>query len=126
MFPISVYVMGCVLEWIKHQGGIMKMYENSLIKSKVIYDVINKSNGFYVNTIDTIYRSRMNIPFSIGSEQMEGEFLRQAAEQYNMIQLAGHFSVGGIRASLYNAVSCENATKLAEYMQQFLDLHRKK
>lgn len=120
--------MGRNFEWIKRQGGIQKMYSNSNAKSKLIYDVIANSGGFYVCPVDKAYRSRMNVPFRIGSitgdDALEKEFLT-GAEALKMVQLKGHRSVGGIRASLYNAVSVDDATKLANYMQTFYDSHKK-
>lgn len=115
--------MGRVFEWIKRQGGIDTMYACSLAKSKLIYDVIAESNGFYVCPVDEKYRSRMNLPFRIGSstgdEALEKEFLA-GAEAQQMLQLKGHRSVGGIRASLYNAVTVKDAETLAAYMKDFI------
>lgn len=111
-----------VFAWIKRQGGIKQMYENSLKKSNLIYGEIEKSNGFYVCPVDPTYRSRMNVPFRIGSvagdDALEKKFLAGAAA-LKMLQLKGHRSVGGIRASLYNAVTVENAEVLAKYMTEF-------
>lgn len=119
--------MGLVFKWIKRQGGIDTMYANSLAKSKIIYDVIGQSNGFYVCPVEKLYLSRMNLPFRIGSlagdEALEKEFL-VGAEAEKMLQLKGHRSVGGIRASLYNAVSVHDAQTLANYMKAFLVKHQ--
>lgn len=124
----SIYVMGRVFEWIKRQGGINKMYANSLKKATLIYDAIARSNGFYVCPVDTAYRSRMNIPFRIGSvdgdEVLEKQFL-SGAEALKMVQLKGHRSVGGIRASLYNAVTIDEAEQLANYMKSFYAANKK-
>lgn len=123
----SIYVMGRVFEWIKRQGGIATMYANSLAKSKLIYDVIRQSDGFYVCPVDEVCRSRMNLPFRIGSatgdDGLEKAFLAGADAQ-KMLQLKGHRSVGGIRASLYNAVSVKDAETLAHYMVDFLQRHK--
>lgn len=104
------------------------MYANSLAKSQLIYDVIAQSNGFYVCPVEKGYRSRMNLPFRIGSvagdEALEKDFL-VGAEAQQMLQLKGHRSVGGIRASLYNAVSVKDAETLAVYMQEFLKTYQK-
>lgn len=118
-----IYVMGRVFEWIKRQGGIDAMNNNSLKKSMLIYDTINESNNFYYCPVDIKVRSRMNIPFRIGSpqgdENLEKEFLK-AADAEGMIQLKGHRSVGGIRASLYNAITFEETEKLAKFMKNFI------
>lgn len=120
--------MGLVFKWIKRQGGIDTMYANSLAKSQLIYDVIAQSQGFFVCPVAKEYRSRMNLPFRIGSvdgdEALEKVFL-VGAEAEKMLQLKGHRSVGGIRASLYNAVSVQDAQTLATYMLVFLKEHQK-
>lgn len=98
------------------------MEKTSALKSKLIYDVINQSNGFYCCPVDANVRSRMNIPFRIGNvqgdENLEKLFLSKA-ESEGMIQLKGHRSVGGIRASLYNAITVEETQKLANLMAEF-------
>lgn len=120
--------MGRVFEWIKRQGGISSMFRSSLAKSKLILDVIENSGNFYVCPVDKEYRSRMNIPFRVGAatgdETLEKKFLA-GAEKLKMVQLKGHRSVGGIRASLYNAVSVDDAKLLAEYMQEFYKTNKK-
>lgn len=122
----SIYVMGLVFEWIKRQGGIGAMHANSLAKSQLIYDAVHESNGFYSLPVDKQYRSRMNVPFRIAGEKaeaLEKEFLR-VAEQRGFLQLKGHRSVGGIRASLYNAVTVEEARTLAAFMREFWEANR--
>ncbi|XP_011305706.1 probable phosphoserine aminotransferase [Fopius arisanus] len=116
----QIYVVGRVFGWIKQHGGVEGMERLSLIKSKLIYDVIEKSNGFYSCPVKSNSRSRMNLPFRIGKndEELEVKFLAGAAER-GMLQLKGHRSVGGIRASLYNAVSVQDAQDLADYMMEF-------
>ncbi|XP_039946915.2 phosphoserine aminotransferase [Hirundo rustica] len=119
--------MGLVLEWIKNNGGAAAMDKLSLIKSQMIYDIIDKSNGFYACPVERKNRSRMNVPFRIGSvkgdEALEKKFLEKAVE-LNMISLKGHRSVGGIRASLYNAVTVEDVQKLATFMRSFMKMHQ--
>lgn len=96
------------------------MEKLSLKKSQRIYQIIDDSNGFYSCPVDRKNRSRMNIPFRAGGgdDAIEKEFL-QKAEQKKMLQLKGHRSVGGIRASLYNAITLENTETLAEFMKEF-------
>ncbi|XP_069786521.1 phosphoserine aminotransferase-like isoform X1 [Narcine bancroftii] len=119
----SIYIMGLVLQWIKNSGGAETMGQNCAVKSKLIYDVIDGSNGFYVSLAASTCRSRMNIPIRIGSADgdnvLETEFVDKAAEN-NMISLKGHRSVGGIRISLYNAVTVEETQKLADFMVNFM------
>ncbi|CAO2584889.1 Phosphoserine aminotransferase [Lemmus lemmus] len=128
LYPcFSIYVMGMVLEWIKNNGGAAAMEKLSSIKSQMIYEIIDNSQGFYVCPVERQNRSRMNIPFRIGNakgdEALEKRFLDKAVE-LNMISLKGHRSVGGIRASLYNAVTTEDVEKLAAFMKNFLEMHQ--
>ncbi|KAM7360263.1 phosphoserine aminotransferase [Cochliomyia hominivorax] len=124
----GIYVMSLIFQWIKRNGGVEGMSKNSTIKSKLIYNVIDKSNGFFYCPVDVNVRSRMNIPFRIGSaqgnESLEKTFLAKA-ESEGMIQLKGHRSVGGIRASLYNAVTIEETQKLANLMLKFYENNQK-
>lgn len=117
-----IYFLGRICAWIKRQGGVQKFHETSYKKSGLLYDVIDKSNGFYVSPVDKAYRSRINVPFRIGSasgvDTLERAFLT-GAEALNMIALEGHRTVGGIRASLYNAVTVEEVKVLAKYMTDF-------
>ncbi|XP_061483341.1 phosphoserine aminotransferase [Rhineura floridana] len=123
----SIYIMGLVLEWIKNNGGTAAMDQLSQMKSQMIYNIIDGSNGFYVCPVERKSRSRMNVPFRIGSikgdEALEKQFLDKAVEN-NMISLKGHRSVGGIRASLYNAVTREDTEKLATFMKSFMEKHQ--
>lgn len=123
----QIYVVGRVFHWIKVRGGVEGMEERAIKKSQRIYNVIDGSNGFYRCPIDTNARSRMNIPFRIGDndEELEKEFLAGAVAR-GMLQLKGHRSVGGVRASLYNAVREDEVEVLEEYMLWFYKQHSKK
>jgi phosphoserine aminotransferase len=114
--------MGRVFEWLKRNNGIAGMNKLAKIKSQLIYETINNSNGFYSCPVDANCRSRMNLPFRIGGgdEALEKEFLEKA-DKLGMKQLKGHRSVGGIRASLYNAITVENTETLNKFMQEFYD-----
>ncbi|XP_068594757.1 phosphoserine aminotransferase [Brachionichthys hirsutus] len=118
----SIYIMGLVLEWIKNNGGSVAMELLNKQKSTRIYDVISASNGFYVCPVEEACRSRMNVTFHIGNKEgdktLEKKFL-DGATQRGMMSLKGHRSVGGMRASLYNAVTLEEAEALASYMKEF-------
>lgn len=124
----SIYVVGKVLNWIKKSGGIKAMSDNSIKKSQLTYNAIDNSGDFYSCPIEKPYRSRMNVVFRVGGkngdEALEKEFLK-GAEELQMSQLKGHRSVGGIRASLYNAVTLEDTETLVNYMQTFLAKHKK-
>ncbi|KAH8359888.1 hypothetical protein KR093_009338 [Drosophila rubida] len=123
----GIYVMGLVLQWIKRNGGVYGMSEKAKAKSKLIYNIINESNGFFYCPVEPRVRSRMNVPFRIGSaagnDALEKEFLAEA-EAEGMIQLKGHRSVGGIRASLYNAVTLDETQQLAKLMQAFYEKNK--
>ncbi|KAF7665453.1 hypothetical protein LDENG_00143250 [Lucifuga dentata] len=123
----SIYIMCLVLEWIKNNKGATAMETINKQKSSMIYDIIDASNGFYVCPVDTACRSRMNIPFHVknGDDALEKKFLDGASKR-GMISLKGHRSVGGIRASLYNAVTLEDTEALAGYMKEFLSEHQQK
>ncbi|XP_072289775.1 phosphoserine aminotransferase [Eucyclogobius newberryi] len=122
----SIYIMCLVLEWIKNNGGSVAMENLNHQKSSLIYDIINNSDGFYVCPVDKPSRSRMNIPFRLGTEEgdeaLEKMFLAGAAKR-GMISLKGHRSVGGIRASLYNAVTLGDTEALAAFMKEFKKEH---
>lgn len=121
-------MIGKVFKWIKANGGIDAMEQSSAKKSKLLYDIIDNSKGFYSCPIDQGFQSRTNVVFRVGgptgNDALEKEFLK-GAEQQGMVQLKGHRSVGGIRASLYNAVTLQDTTTLAEYMTEFLAKHNK-
>ncbi|PIC54981.1 hypothetical protein B9Z55_000448 [Caenorhabditis nigoni] len=122
----GIYTTNLVLKWIKSKSGLNAIYELNLKKSGLIYGIIDNSNGFYHCAVDKRYRSIMNVCFRIGgaagNEDLEAEFLKGAAER-NMISLKGHRSVGGIRASLYNAITLEETQVLATWMNEFQKAH---
>jgi phosphoserine aminotransferase len=115
----GVYVLGLVLKWIEEQGGSGAMERHNVEKAAVLYDTIDASGGFYSGHAERGSRSLMNVTFRLPSEGLEKQFLQQAAQQ-GMIGLAGHRSVGGIRASIYNALGLESARALASFMAEFL------
>ncbi|XP_058792424.1 phosphoserine aminotransferase [Phymastichus coffea] len=120
----QIYFVGRVFEWIKRNGGIEGMAKLAHKKSKLIYDVIEELKGFYICPVKKENRSRMNVPFRIkNDDKLENEFVA-GASALNMIGLKGHRSVGGIRASLYNAITLEEAQTLALYMKSFYKQHK--
>nr|ADO79970.1 phosphoserine aminotransferase [Antheraea pernyi] len=123
----AIYIMGRVLQWIERQGGLDAMAELATKKASLIYNIVEESNGFYYAPVAKNVRSKMNIPFRIGSEgnaALEKEFLK-GAEALGLIQLKGHRDVGGIRASTHNAVTLEEVETLAKYMKDFYKTHSK-
>ena len=122
-----IYIANKMFEWGKKQGGIQAFNQQSEKKSSLIYQLIDQSNGFYVNRIDLKYRSRVNIPLRIEidgtpNEKLESLFLSEATKA-NMIELKGHRAVGGIRVSLYNGVTLEQTMQLIDLMRTFQKNH---
>lgn len=114
----SCYVAALTFKWLLAQGGVEKMAINSHKKSQKLYDCIDQSNGFYQNKIDKPYRSRINVPFQIHSPELEPTFLLEA-NQVGLKQLKGHQLVGGLRASLYNAMPEAGVDALIAFMKDF-------
>jgi phosphoserine aminotransferase len=114
----AVYVLGLVLQWIDKTGGVTAMAERNANKARTVYDVIDQSGGFYRGHAEPESRSWMNVTFRLTSEALEKQFAAEA-QAAGMVGLAGHRSVGGIRASLYNAVSPEACQALAAFMKDF-------
>jgi len=113
-----IYIMGLVLKWVKKQGGVEVMARRNQEKAALIYDVIDKSEGFYVGHAEPASRSVMNVTFRLASEELEKKFLTEAQEA-GFVGINGHRSVGGCRVSLYNAVPLESCQALREFMIQF-------
>jgi len=115
------YMMDLVLDWFQRNGGVPAFEELARRKSGLIYGVID-STGFYVNEVDPACRSRMNVAFELADPSLTGTFVAEA-ELAGLSALAGHASVGGIRASLYNPMPLEGAERLAEFMRDFEKRH---
>jgi len=122
----TMYVMGEYLKYTKKVGGLAHWEELSDKKSRSIYDIIDGSDGFYGCPVQKDARSRMNIPFTImgGNEEVEKKFLEGAKKQ-KLYTLAGHRSVGGCRASLYNGMPLEGVEKLGDFMKSFMEENKK-
>ncbi len=114
----GVYVLNLVLDWIDRSGGLPALAERNAGKARLLYDAIDNSGGFYRGHAEPGSRSLMNVTFRLPSEALEKQFLARA-ESAGMVGLAGHRSVGGIRASIYNAVGMDACTALAELMSDF-------
>lgn len=111
------YLSGLVFEWLLEQGGVEAIYQQNLEKAKRLYDFIDNSD-FYQNPVDKKYRSIMNIPFTLANSELDKTFLEQATNA-GLLNLKGHKSVGGMRASIYNAVDLTAINDLIGFMQQF-------
>ncbi len=113
----SIYLAGLVFQWLKRQGGIAAIEERNIAKAKLLYDYID-STDFYANPVAVPDRSRMNVPFTLRDASLDAAFLK-GAEERHMVQLKGHRSVGGMRASIYNATPIEGVQRLVDYMREF-------
>jgi phosphoserine aminotransferase len=114
----AVYVVKLVLEWIKGQGGLAAVEKVNAAKKDLIYGLMDRFPDYFKGTVDKDSRSWMNLTMRLPSEDLEKKFLSEA-KAAGMVGLKGHRSVGGIRASLYNALPLEGAQKLAEFMEKF-------
>lgn len=112
------YLAGLVFKWLKSEGGVAVMEARNIAKAKKLYDFIDASDGFYRNPVAIENRSRMNVPFLLRSDDLDAEFLAQS-HAAGLHALKGHRSVGGMRASIYNAVGMDAVDALIEFMQEF-------
>jgi phosphoserine aminotransferase len=113
----AIYVAGLVLKWLKGKGGLAGIEKINMAKAALLYEVLD-SSGFYRSPVAKDDRSRMNVPFTLKDPALDESFLKQAA-QHGLIQLKGHRSVGGMRASIYNAMPLEGVQTLVEFMRDF-------
>lgn len=118
----SIYMLSLVLEWVQSEGGLPKIELRNKVKAEMIYQTIDESDGFYKPHAEKDSRSYMNVTFTLPSDQLTKAFLEKANE-HQLIGLNGHRSVGGCRASIYNAVPMEACEKLAEFMKEFQTKH---
>jgi phosphoserine aminotransferase len=115
----SIYMVNLVLKWIKSKGGLAAMEQFNKEKTSLIYNVIDQSEGFYKGTVDLDSRSLMNITWRLQDEELEKQFIKETAEA-GFVGLKGHRSVGGLRASTYNAVPYESCKALSDFMIDFM------
>jgi len=118
----GIYMAGLVFQWLKKNGGIAAMEKVNIAKSKLLYDAINASNGFYSCPTAQSDRSRMNVPFTLKDASLDGDFVKQA-DACGLLQLKGHRSVGGMRASIYNAMPLAGVQALVDFMKEFAKQH---
>ncbi|MHA0856659.1 3-phosphoserine/phosphohydroxythreonine transaminase [Paenibacillus sp. CMAA1364] len=114
----SVYMVNEVLKWIEEKGSLAGMEKLNREKAQLVYDTIDNSGGFYRGPVEMNSRSIMNITFRLTSEDLEKQFIKES-EQEGFVGLKGHRSVGGLRASIYNAVPYESCKALTDFMIQF-------
>ncbi len=114
----AIYLVRNVLAWLKEQGGLSGMADYNQKKAGMIYQTIAESDGYYSSPVEEDSRSLMNVVFRLGSEELEAKFVAEATKK-GLSGLKGHRSVGGVRASIYNAVRLEGVERLVEFMGQF-------
>ena len=117
----GIYIAGLVFDWLFEQGGLGSIEKNNLKKSNYLYDFID-STDFYINNVDVLNRSRMNVVFNIYNDDLTSEFLI-GAEKNGLFGLKGHRIIGGLRASIYNAMPFEGLIALVDYMKEFKKNH---
>jgi phosphoserine aminotransferase len=117
----SIYIAGLVFEWLLAQGGVAAIEQKNIAKAQLLYDYIDRTD-FYHNDVAVANRSRMNIPFFLKDTNLNDAFLK-AADGAGLLQLKGHRMVGGMRASIYNAMPIEGVKALISFMQDFEKSH---
>ena len=113
----GIYICGKVFKWLRKQGGLEAIKANNEKKAKILYDYLDSSKLFR-GTVRKEDRSLMNVPFVIGDKEMEARFVK-GAEANGLVSLKGHRTVGGMRASIYNAMPIEGVEKLVAFMKEF-------
>ena len=113
----SIYIAGLVFKWLKALGGLAEIEKRNVAKAQLLYDFLDRGS-FYRNAVAPADRSRMNVPFTLKDSSLDEKFLK-GAEERGMVQLKGHRSVGGMRASIYNAMPIEGVQTLVDYMKEF-------
>ena len=117
----AIYMAGLVFEWLQAEGGVPAIEQKNIAKARALYDYLDHSK-LYLNPVRREDRSRMNVPFRLRDEKLDEPFLKGAAER-GMVQLKGHRSVGGMRASIYNAMPIAGVQALVDYMKEFEERH---
>src|SRR5258706_5191674 len=113
----SIYIAGLVVKWLKQQGGLVEIEKHNVAKAQLLYEFLDRSS-FYRNQVNKNDRPRMNVPFTLADPKLDEPFLK-GAEKEGMVQLKGHRAVGGMRASIYNAMPSAGVKCLVDYMKEF-------
>ena len=117
----AMYIAGLVFKWLKQQGGLPAIEKHNIAKAKLLYDFLDASS-YFKNPVAKSDRSRMNVPFTLKDAAQDDAFLK-GAEKLGMVQLKGHRSVGGMRASIYNAMPLAGVQQLVAYLREFEAKH---
>jgi phosphoserine aminotransferase len=116
------YLAGLTFKWLKAEGGLPAIGERNRAKADLLYATIDGSDGYYRNIIEPASRSRMNVPFQLHDAALDAAFLAES-EAAGLLALKGHRVLGGMRASLYNAVTLEGVQALVDFMRDFARRH---
>ena len=114
----GIYMAGLVFQMLKRRGGLAAMEKANIAKAELLYAAIDSSENFYNCPVAISDRSRMNVPFTLKDAALDGEYIKQA-DSHGLLQLKGHRSVGGMRASIYNAMPLEGVQTLVTFMNEF-------
>ncbi len=114
----GIYIAGLVFQWLKRQGGLEGISAVNAEKARILYEAIDNSGGFYTNPVDPDCRSRMNVPFVLADASLDAAFIAES-KAAGLASLKGHKSVGGMRASIYNAVPLAGVQALVDFMNDF-------
>jgi len=117
----AIYIAGLVFQWVKRQGGVQDMQRRAIERSSLLYGFLDQSPLFR-NPVRKEDRSRMNVPFTLADDRLDEPFLKGAKER-GLVELKGHRSVGGMRASMYNAMPVEGVRRLVDYLREFEQKH---
>jgi phosphoserine aminotransferase len=118
---LPVYIVGRTLKWIMNNGGLAGVEANNIKKAGLLYDFIDANNDFYMPRVKVVKdRSLMNVCWNLQTPELEAEFIAEAKKRYNMTNLKGHRSIGGCRASIYNACPIESVQALVTFMDEFM------
>ncbi|MGB8717000.1 MAG: aminotransferase class V-fold PLP-dependent enzyme, partial [Rhodanobacteraceae bacterium] len=116
------YLAGLNFKWLAARGGLAAMGERNRAKADLLYAAIDESSGFYSNPVEPAARSRMNVPFFLHDVALDAAFLSES-EQAGLLALKGHRALGGMRASIYNAMPLEGVQVLTDFMREFARRH---
>ena len=118
----GIYIAGLVFQWLKRQGGLAAVERTNVEKADLLYGCIDNSGGFYRNPVEPTCRSRMNVPFTLARPELDAAFLAES-KAAGLVALKGHKSVGGMRASIYNAIPVAGVQALVAFMNDFAKKH---
>ena len=121
---LPIFVIGRVFKWIERQGGLAAIQENNEKKANLLYNFMDANNDFFKGHAKKEDRSLMNVTWNLPTAELEARFVKEAREKYNMTNLKGHRSVGGNRASIYNACTYETVEQLVKFMEEFMKANK--